>query len=270
MAPRGLPPAVALEISAPLGAEATPARLGHRPHQADGHGQSPLGRRARPRRAPQARHHRAKSTIQRYIAQIRCKPPPGQRWSTFLRNQAHGVWACDLFEVRDVWFRSHHVFVVMHLETRRLLLAVTTGAPNAAWLAQQLRNLTPFGEGPKFLLRDHDAKFATVFDAVARGAGIRVVRTPIRAPKANSYVERLIGTLRRECTDHILVLGEAHLQQVLDEYRAFYNDGRPHQGIGQRRPSRLTEPARGSRMAPGAISARSVLGGLHYDYRVAA
>src|SRR5260370_23405275 len=179
----------------------------------------------------------AKSTIQRYISRFRGRARDGQRWLTFLRNQAEGIWCCDLFEVRDLWFRCHYVFVVMHLQSRRLLHAASTTAPTADWLAQQLRQLTPCGDGPKFLLRDNDRKFGAAFDAVAEGAGTRVIRTPILAPKANGHVERLIGTLRRECTDHVLILGEAHLQGVLDEYRTFFNEGRPHQGIGQRRPS---------------------------------
>jgi putative transposase len=214
----------------------------------------------------------AKSTIQRYISRFR-STPTGQRWSTFLRNQAAGIWCCDLFEVRDLWFRCHFVFVVMHLESRKVLRAVTTREPTSAWLAQQLRALTPFGQGPKFLLRDHDAKFGRDFDAVATGgAGTRIVRTPVLAPKGNSYVERLIGSIRRECLDHVLVLSEAHLQRVLDAYRGFFNHARPHQGIGQRRPATADQPALlvPSGVASGAVIARPVLGGLHHDYRLAA
>jgi len=159
----------------------------------------------------------AKSTVQRYLSRFRSVPPQGQRWSTFLKNQAAGIWCCDLFEVRDLLFRCHFAFVVMHLESRRIPRATTTAAPSSSWLAQQLRELTPFGDGPKFLLRDNDAKFGTVFDRVAAGAGIRVIRTPIRAPKANSHVERLIGSVRRECLDHVLVRSHHHLQQLLDE-----------------------------------------------------
>jgi transposase InsO family protein len=160
----------------------------------------------------------------------------------------------------------------MHLESRRLLRAVTTHAPTSEWLAQQLRELTPFNTAPKYLLRDHDAKFGTVFDSVAKSAGIHVVRTPVRTPKANSHVERLIGTLRRECLDHVLVLKEAHLQRVLDEYRGFFNDARPHQGIGQRRPSTSDRPALApySPLAPIKVVASPVLGGLHHDYQLAA
>jgi transposase InsO family protein len=212
----------------------------------------------------------AKSTIQRYLSRCR-STPTGQRWSTFLHNQAASIWCCDLLEVRDLWFRCHFVFAVMHLESRRLLRAVTTRAPTSEWLAQQLRELTPFDSGPKYLLRDNDAKFGNAFDTVATRAGIHVVRTPVLAPKANSHIERLIGTLRRECLDHVLVLNESQLQTVLDEYRAFFNNARPHQGIGQRRPSSSDRPALApySPLAPIKFVARPVLGGLHHDYRLA-
>ncbi len=98
---------------------------------------------------------------------------------------------------------------------------------------------TPFGQGPEFLLCDNDRKFGGAFDAVAKGVGTREVRTPVRAPQANCYVERLIGSLRRDCLDHVLILNEEHLQTVLDQYCDFFNPARPHQGIGQRRPATL-------------------------------
>ena len=132
--------------------------------------------------------------------------------------------------------------------------------------------LTPYGQGPKFLLRDNDAKFGRAFDAAATGVGTRVVRTPVMAPKANCYVERLIGSLRRECLDHLLIVSEAHLQNVLDEYCDFFNDARPHQGIGQRRPGTSESSALAARSALnyGTIVVRPVLGGLHHDYQLAA
>jgi hypothetical protein len=127
--------------------------------------------------------------------------------------------------------------------------------------------LTPFGRGPKFLLRDHDAKFGRDFDAVAKG----IVRTPALAPKANSYVERLIGSFRRECFDHVLVMNEVHLKRVLDEHRDFFNEARPHQGIGQRRPATAHHPGLvATPIMNGPVIARSVLGGLHHDCRLAA
>jgi putative transposase len=212
----------------------------------------------------------ATSTIQIYISRYR-STPTNQRWSTFLKNQAAAIWSCDLFEVRDLCFRAHYVFLVMHLETRRLLLAASTTEPTSDWLAQHLRNLTPPGQLPKFILRDNDCKFGHAFDDVAVGAGIRVIRTPKLAPKANAHCERAIGSVRRECLDHILILNERHLQRVLDQYRAYFNASRPHQGIDQRRTSSFGKPALSPRPPIGArVVARSVLGGLHHAYEIAA
>jgi putative transposase len=213
----------------------------------------------------------AKSTIQRHISRIRSTPPGGQRWSTFLRNEAEGIWSCDLFEVRDLWYRCHFAFVILHVASRRMLLATTTTSPSANWLAQQLRQLTPFGQGPKFLRSRSDAKFGTVFDDVAKGAGVRVIRTPVMAPKANSHCERLIGSVRRECLDHVLVLGADHLRRVLNECRDYYNTCRPHQGIGQRRPDSVDRPARARHsVVPPHVLSRPILAGLHHDYQTAA
>jgi hypothetical protein len=212
----------------------------------------------------------ATSTIQGYLARFR-STPRGQSWSTFLRNQATAIWSCDLFEVRDLCLCAHYIFVVMHLETRRLLLATATTEPTSDWLAQHLRNLTPPGQAPKFLIRDNDCKFGRSFDSVARGAGIRVIRTPRLAPKANAHCERAIGSIRRECLDHILILNQRHLQLVVDEYRGYFNTSRPHQGIDQRRPSTFDKTALGTKQPTGArIVARPVLGGLHHRYQTAA
>jgi transposase InsO family protein len=176
-----------------------------------------------------------------------------------------------LLEVRNLWFRCHYVFVVMHLETRRMLCAVATMAPTADWLAQQLRLLAPFQAGPKFLIRDHDQKFGAAFDAVVRGAGAQTIRTPLMSPKANAHVERMIGSVRRECLDHMLVHDERHLRRVLDQYREYFNGARPHQGIGQRRPMAFAHEARAAiAVAVRQIVARPVLDGLHHDYRAAA
>jgi len=205
------------------------------------------------------------------MSRVRTTPPSGQRWSSFLRQQAAGIWACDFLEVRDLWFRCHYVFVVIHVETRQIVRAASTLAPSAAWTVQQLRDLTPFGTGPKLLLRDHDRKFTTAFDLVAKAAGIRVIRTPILAPKANAFAERCLGSLRRECLDHVLVLSETHLRRVLAEYRSHFNASRPHQGIQQRRPASFTSPALSSAFIPSTpVGASPVLGGLHHDYRLAA
>jgi putative transposase len=213
----------------------------------------------------------AKRTIQRYISKARSTPPDGQRWSSFLRQEAAGIWACDYIEVRDLWFRCHYVFLVIHLESRQVLHAASTLTPTAAWTVQQLRDLTPFGIGPKFLLRDNDGKFTAAFDAAALGADIRVIRTPVLAPKANAFVERCVGSLRRECLDHVLLLGQGHLHRVLDEFRSYFNASRPHQGIDQQRPAAFGSPARATNLRPGStVDASPVLGGPHHDYRLAA
>jgi putative transposase len=122
--------------------------------------------------------------------------------------------------------------------------------------------------GFKFLIRDRDSKFTATFDDVFAGNGTRVIKTPVRSPRANAFAERFVGTLRRECLDHILILGEDHLRRVLAEWVPYFNAGRPHQGIGQRIPS---QPGLPDHTAPGGpIVARPVLGGLHHDYRRAA
>lgn len=143
-----------------------------------------------------------------------------------------------------------------------------TRAPTEAWTAQQLRNATPFGTGPRFIIRDRDDKFGAAFDRVAEGGAIRVLRTAVRAPLMNAVCERFLGSVRRECLDHMIVLGVPHLRHVLAEYASrYFNEARPHQGIDQRIPvpsqSVPTPPAR-------SVAATSVLGGLHHDYRAAA
>ena len=143
-----------------------------------------------------------------------------------------------------------------------------TRHPTDAWVAQQLREATPFGQRPRFLIRDNDRKYGPAFARVAAGSQITVVRTPIRAPRANATCERFLGSVRRECLDHVLVLGERHLRRVLREYTAYFNTARPHQGIAQNVPDaqQLMPPSR----LPAPIVARPVLGGLHHDYRWAA
>jgi len=143
--------------------------------------------------------------------------------------------------------------------------------PTVAWTVQQLRDPTPFGNGPRFLLRDNDGKFTETFDDVAHSAGIRVIRTPVLAPTANAFVERFVGSLRRECLDHVLLLGERHLQRVLAEYRSYFNRARPHQGIDQRCQVAFGSAALSQDLVPAAVvEGRPMLGGLHHDYRLAA
>ena len=140
-----------------------------------------------------------------------------------------------------------------------------TRSPSDGWVAQQVRNATPFGEAPKFLIKDNDKKYGEQFLRAARGVGIEVIPTPIAAPKANAHCERFIGTLRRDCLDHMIILNERHRYRIVNEYTTYYNESRPHQGIGQQIPSSPAQPEYGD--VDGKIISLPVLGGLHHDYR---
>jgi transposase InsO family protein len=207
----------------------------------------------------------AKSTIQRYINQVRSPLPSKQTWATFLRNHAKDIWAVDFLQTYDLFFRAIFVFVIIELESRRLLHFGVTRSPNDAWVAQQLREATPFGQGPRFLIRDNDNKFGHAFDRVAEGTGIEVLTTPFQAPKANAICERFLGSIRRESLDFFLILNERHLRGIIRQYQDYFNEARPHQGINQRIPCR--SDAAPLQQATGTIIAHPVLGGLHHDYR---
>jgi transposase InsO family protein len=206
----------------------------------------------------------AKRTVQRYMRRGRSPSPGGQTWSTFLRTHAKGIWACDFLQAHDVFFRPLFAFLVTELGSRRIAHLGATRSPRDGWVAQQLRGATPFGVAPMYLIRDNDAKFGPRFEAVATWTGVEVLRTPIKAPRANAICERLLGSVRRECLDHILIPGEAHLRRALKEYGRYFNRARPHQGIGQRLPQAVPNRSGGDQ---GEIVALPILGGLHHDYR---
>jgi putative transposase len=209
----------------------------------------------------------AKRTVQTYLPGPGTPQPRGQTWATFLRNHATGVWACDFLPVTDGFFRPLFAFFIIELATRRVVHVAATRHPTDAWVAQQLREATPFGQQPRYLIRDNDGKFGAAFARVATASGIAILRTPIRAPRANAVCERFLGSGRRECLDHLLVLGERHLVRVLREYTAYFNRARPHQGLGQALP----EPEPGMQGGgAGPIRAAPVLGGLHHTYQRAA
>jgi putative transposase len=208
----------------------------------------------------------AKATIQKYLRGARPPRRAGQSWATFRHNHAQGIWACDFLPVTDLLFRSVHAFFVTDLATRKIVHFGVTRHPTDAWVTQQLREATPFGRHPKHIIRDNDSKFGPAFTALDAATGIEKVRTAYRAPKENSCCERLLGSVRRECLDHLLILNEAHLRRVLREYVAYYNADRPHQGLQQRIP----DPPAASGRATGTICATPVLGGLHHAYALAA
>ncbi|CAA9587667.1 MAG: Mobile element protein [uncultured Thermomicrobiales bacterium] len=141
-----------------------------------------------------------------------------------------------------------------------------TRHPADAWVAQQLREATPFGTAPRSLIRDNDGKYGPRFDRLAAASGSRVIRTPIRALRADATCERFLGSVRRECVGHPLILGEVHLRRVLRVYVAYFNHARPHQGIGQASPA--GPPAVGQQGTDtGRVVAFLILGSLHHDYR---
>jgi putative transposase len=205
--------------------------------------------------------------------------PAGERgglaWREFVRAQAAGIIACDFFTVDTLWLGRLYVFFFIELGTRRVHLAGCTAHPNTSWVAQQARQFAWSLSGRalpiRFLIRDRDSKYTAAFDEIFRSERIEVIRTPIRAPRANAYAERFVGTVRRECLDWILILSRGHLERVLDVYVDHYNGHRPHRALKLVPPDpaaptlRLvdTEPDR-------PIHRRELLGGLIHEYRRAA
>ena len=135
----------------------------------------------------------AKRTVQRYMRVVRRRPRGGQTWATFLADHRHQVWACDFLQIYDLWFRPIFAFFIIDHGSRKVVHVGVTREPNSAWVAQQMRNATPFGTGPRFIIRDRDDKFGRDFDRVAEGVGARVLKTPVRAPRANAVCERFLG-----------------------------------------------------------------------------
>jgi putative transposase len=170
-------------------------------------------------------HAMAASTVWKILKEAGLDPAPrraGPTWSQFLSAQAHAILAVDFAHVDTVLLRRLYILLVVEHGRRRVHLAGITAHPTGAWVAQQARNLfMDLGERAerfRFLIRDRDSKFTAAFDAVFTGADIRIIRTPVRAPRANAIAERFIGTLRRECLDHLLITGPRHLDVVLREY----------------------------------------------------
>jgi putative transposase len=220
----------------------------------------------------------APSSVWAILRRHKIDPTPmrtGQSWKEFLRTQASSMLACDYFTVDTVLLKRLYVLFFVELDTRRVYMMGITAHPTGAWAVQQARNLSLVladRDHPiKFLIRDRDAKFTSSFDEVFRSERIRIIRTPIRAPRANAFAERFVGTVRRECLDRMLIFGHRHLEQVLAEYVAHYNGHRPHRSLDQQPPLPLeSRPASIGNPELTRLRRADKLGGLIHEYKLAA
>jgi putative transposase len=191
----------------------------------------------------------AASTVWSILKEAEIEPAPKRgeaSWAEFLRSQAASILECDFLTVDTLFLKRFYVLFFVELATRRVWLAGITTNPDGGWVTQQARNLLMTLDDedvrPRFLVRDRDSKFTRDFDEVFRSQGMRVIKAPVRAPKARAHAERWVGTVRRECLDRILIVGRRHLRHVLAEYLAHYNEHRPHRALEQRSPLRAGPP----------------------------
>jgi transposase InsO family protein len=223
----------------------------------------------------------AASTVWTILKEAGIAPAPKRletSWSEFLRQQAATILECDFITVDTLFLRRFYVLFFVELATRRVHLAGITTNPDGRWVTQQARNLLmqldDAGVQPRFLVRDRDCKFTREFDEVFRSEGIRVIRAPVRAPKARAHAERWVGTVRRECLDRLLILGRSHLQHVLAAYVAHYNEHRPHRALAQRPPLHTRPPSDTQPIAEvidlDRLRRPDLLGGLIHEYQLAA
>jgi transposase InsO family protein len=212
-------------------------------------------------------------TVRKYMS----KPHPGgprgdQRWSSFLRNHAKAIVACDFFVAVTASFRQLYVFVIIEHGARQLLHVNVTAHPSAAWTLQQLREATGWDDRYRYLLHDRDCIFSKSLDESIGRLGLTVLKSPLRSPMANAICERVIGTIRRECLDWLIPISESHLRLILKEWVTHYNGARPHSALGPGipdPPAMAALPAKQSSWCLGrqlTVGVRSVLGGLHHEY----
>jgi putative transposase len=195
-----------------------------------------------------------------------------QRWSTFLRNHAREVLACDFLVTVTARFRLVYVFVVLDISTRRLVHWNVTEHPTAEWTVQQFRAFVTGDEPYRFVIHDRDALYSSAVDRALASMHLCALRTPVRTPQANAFCERLIGTARRECLDFMIPLNGRHLRRILAEWVPHYNRGRPHASLGPGIPDRASSvaPRSTSQLLPQGhrVAAIPILGGLHHEYRL--
>jgi putative transposase len=206
-------------------------------------------------------------------------PPAPQRdqqsWRAFLRQQGESMLSCDFLTVDTVWLRRLYVLVFLSIGSRRVEYVACTRNPDTAWMLQQARNLlmdvAERGHQVRFLVHDRDSKFSAAFDAVFASEGIKIIRTPVRAPNANAHVERWVGSVRRECLDRLLIISGRQLERVLRIYVCHYNCRRPHRALDLQAPDPTAAAvARGDPVAAlASVQRRDILGGLIHEYELA-
>src|SRR3982074_3607324 len=200
----------------------------------------------------------AQSSVASYM--VKHRGPPSQGWRTFLRNAGPDIAAMDLLVVPTIGFKLLYGFVIVRLDRRDLVWINVTSNPMAEWVARQITEAFPWDMAPRYMVRDRDRIYGIVVTRRLRAMGIRDKPTAPASPWQNGFAKRLIGSIRRECLDHVIVLGEAHLRRVLKSYAHYYNGVRTHRSLNKDAPvSRSVQRA-------GVISSRAILGGLHHHY----
>ena len=200
----------------------------------------------------------AQSSVAKYM--VKRGGPPGQGWRTFLRNHAPNIAAIDLFVVPTIGFSLLYAFVIVRLGRRDLVWTNVTTNPTAEWIARQVTEAFPWSTAPRYLVRDRDRIYGSIVPRRLRAMGIRDKPTAPASPWQNGFAERLIGSIRRECVDHIVVLGEAHLRRILESYARYYNGIRAHRSLDKDAPT--FRPIQ----RIGNIASHAILGGLHHHY----
>jgi putative transposase len=214
------------------------------------------------------------TTVRSVLLDAGVPPAPergGMSWRAFLRHQAATTLACDFLTVETAFLQRVYVLFFISLATRRIEYVACSSNPDGRWTAQQARNLLmQLGDDQPFrlLIHDRDSKFGGGFDEIFRSEGVRVIRTPVRAPNANAYAERWVRTVRADCLDHLLIFGRRQLERVLRVYVRHYNGHRPHRALGLKPPDRALEAPTAA--YPLDVGRHDLLGGLIHEYRIAA